>query len=180
MAKRPPGDADAPDGKRRRRKARPSKTVGNGPQGRDAKGRFAAGNRFSRGKRAHRVFRLRAELSVTAAEEIRPAEGRQMARKAYEMAMKGNLDAMKLLAPYTWTKMEASDVRELDDGRHATASDNVAAELLTIVGRFRRGDINREQALAEVSIMREVMRAQELDALTRALALLEGEDGHAP
>jgi hypothetical protein len=179
MAKQRRSEAGGTDGPRRR-KRRPLTTVVNGPRGRDAKGRFVKGNTFAIGKPAHRVFKLRAELSSTAAEEIRPAEGRQMARKAYEMAMKGNLDAMKLLAPYTWAKMEAFDVREVDAGALAPVSDHVAAELLDIVARFRRGDLNREQALAEVTIMREVMRAQELDALTRALALLEGEDGHAP
>jgi hypothetical protein len=74
--------------------AAPSATA---PDGRDRRGRFGPGNKFSKGNPfARRQTELRAVLLVY----LTPAKMQRVVKKLYELAQYGNLEAIRLLFLY--------------------------------------------------------------------------------
>jgi hypothetical protein len=79
----------------------------NGPDGRDARGRFAPGNRVGKGNPlAGRIAKLRAALI----EAVKPGDVQAIARSLVKKARAGEIDAARLLLAYTLGKPIEADL----------------------------------------------------------------------
>ena len=150
---------------------------GTNQEGRDARGRFTAGNPGGPGgpRRRQSLLRRAAEEAIT------PEHMEAMIRKATRMGLEGNLSAMRLVFERTCGRATDAQVDPEPLGitlpRMRTAEDcNAAIEKL--VDGICQGTVDREMAKLLIDAIQTRLRAIEVNELEERLAQLEQETQH--
>ncbi len=145
--------------------------------GRDERGRFAAGNPGGPGGSRRRA----SELRRAAEEAITPGHVAAMVRKATRMGLEGNLGAMRLVFERTCGRAADAPVEAEPLGvalpRLRTAEDCKTAIQLVIAG-ICKGTVDRDGAKLLIDAIQTRLKAIELNEFEERLAQLEQTTEH--